>query len=157
MCGAPNLSPPSSRFPIAYIEVRVLSHATEDQEKVEMATRNTMPEKLAEEAKFTKTTCTGHYGNPITFLQTKLTDKEELPTALEKIASSLNSLDKEQLSREMKMHVEKHNLYLRFDKQRAFMGKLILASNDPIHFKIHFKNRSPEEITQICKNVGLVP
>jgi RNA binding exosome subunit len=157
MCGAPNLSPSSSKYPISYIEIRVFSHATEDQDKVVTATRNTLPEKLASEAIFKKIDCTGHYGNPIILLETKLTNKNELPSALEKIASSLSSLDKEQLSQEMKMHLEKHNLYLRFDKQSAFLGNLKLTSNDPIHFKIHFKNRTPDEIIKICKEAGLFP
>ncbi len=157
MCGAPNLSSfSSSKYPIAFIELRVFSHATEDQQKVETAVRNTLPEKLASETVFTNTNLTGHYGNPIFLLQTKLSDKTILPSALEKIASSLSALDKEQLSIELNQHIEKNNLYLRLDKQSAFLGSLKLTSNDPIHFKIHFKNKKPEEIAEICKQAGLL-
>jgi RNA binding exosome subunit len=57
----------------------------------------------------------------------------------------------------MKLHLEKRNLYLRFDKQSAYMGELKFSSNDPIHFKIHFKNKTPKEIMEICKETGLLP
>jgi len=157
MCGAPNLSFSSSKFPIGYIEIRVFSHATEDMSKVETAVKNTLPEQLGAEVKFTKTNCVGHHGNPIVFMEAMLEDRTALPSALEKMGSSLSSLDKEQLNEELKQHIEKHNLYLRFDKQCAFLGALKVAINDPIHFKIHFKNKTPEEIAEICRQVGLLP
>ncbi len=147
----------SSKYPIAYITIRVFSHATEDLEKVQTAVRNTLPETLSANILFTQTSVTGHHGNPIVLLEAKLDDKKALPSALEKIATSLNSLDKEQLCSEMKEHIERHNLYLRFDKQDAYLGKLKLGSNDPIHFKIHFKNKTPEEMMDICRKAGLLP
>ena len=160
MCGAPNLSIPhnsSSKYPIAYLEIRVFSHATEDLTKVEAAVRNTLTEALAEQLVLTKLSLTGHHGNPIVLLEAKLVDKKLLPQALEKFAASLSVLDKQQLSSEMAQHIEKHNLYLRLDKQNAYLGTLKLTLNDPIHFKIHFKNKTPQEIIDICKKAGLVP
>jgi RNA binding exosome subunit len=151
----PHLS--SSKYPIAYITITVFSHATEDPEKVQTAIRNTLPEAIATEVKFTKNEVTGHHGNPIIFYEAKLTDKPALPAALEKIAQDLSSLDKETLSEEIKQHIEKHNLYLRFDKQNAYLGTLKLATNDPIRFKIHFKNKTPQQIMELCQKAGLLP
>jgi RNA-binding protein len=147
----------SSKPPIGYITIRVFSHATEDPEKVQTAIRNTLPEQLTANITFTQTSLTGHHGNPIIIYEAELTDKQALPAALEKIASALSPLDKEQLNSEMKQHIEKRNLYLRFDKQNAFLGTLKMSSNDPIHFKIHFKNKTPEEIIEICRKAGLLP
>ncbi len=147
----------SSKAPIAYITIRVFSHATEDQEKVQTAVRNILPEDLAANVTFKKTSLTGHHGNPIVLLEAKLEDRKALPTALDKIAFGLNSLDKEQLGSEMKQHIEKRNLYLRFDKQNAFQGTLKLSPNDPIHLKIHFKNKTAEEIMDFCRQAGLLP
>ncbi len=113
--------------------------------------------ELAETLIFQTTSLTGHYGNPITLLTAKLTDKKLLPAALEKIGSGLNSLDKEELSRDLKLHIEKGNLYLRFDKQSAYLGNIKFTQNDPVHFKIHFKNKSAAEITDLCKSAGLLP
>ncbi|MCW4017908.1 MAG: hypothetical protein NWF00_04410 [Candidatus Bathyarchaeota archaeon] len=151
------MSPSSSKFPIAYVDIRVFSHATEDLTKVETAVRNILPETLAQDAVFNKVNCVGHHGNPIVTVETKLSDRALLLSVLEKIGTSLSSLDKEQLDEDMKSRIEKHNLYLRFDKQNAFLGTLKLTSNDPIHLKIHFKNRKPDEIMEICRQAGLLP
>ena len=147
----------SSKTPVGYVDVRVFAHATEDPEKVLTAVRNILPTEIAENAVFQKTSLSGHHGNPIILFQTKVTDKQALPLVLEKIALNLNALDKETLNSEMKLRLEKRNLYLRFDKQAAYMGELKFSSNDPIHFKIHFKNKTPEEITALCRKTGLLP
>jgi RNA binding exosome subunit len=76
---------------------------------------------------------------------------------LQKIGSGLSSLDKEELSRDLKLHMEKRNLYLRFDKQSAYLGTIKFTQNDPVHFKIHFKNKTHDEIVDICKSAGLLP
>jgi RNA binding exosome subunit len=146
-----------SKTPIGYIDVRVFAHATEDPEKVLTAIRNTLPKELSENTVFKKTILTGHHKNPIILFENKLTDKQQLPTALEKIAAGLSPLDKEKLDSEIKLHLEKRNLYLRFNKQSAYQSKLRFSSNDPIHFKIHFKNKTPEEIVEICRNTGVLP
>jgi len=147
----------SSKSPIGYIDIRIFAHATEDIDKVQVAVRNLLPTELAETLVFQQTSLTGHYGNSIILLSTKLTDKKTLPAALEKIGSGLNSLDKEELCRDLKLHLEKRNLYLRFDKQSAYLGNIKFTKNDPVHFKIHFKNKSNEEIMDICKSAGLLP
>jgi RNA-binding protein len=146
----------SSKPPIGYIEIRVFAHATEDIDKVETAVKNLLPPEMAETLIFQKTPLTGHHGNSIILITTQLTDKKALPTALQKIGSALDSLDKEELCRDLKLHIEKRNLYLRFDKQAAFLGKTKFTQNEPIHFKIHFKNKTPEEITEICSTAGLL-
>jgi RNA-binding protein len=148
---------------IGFIDIRVFAHATEDSDKVQTAVRNLLPAELAETLVFEKTSLTGHYGNPIILFTTKLlftaklTDKKTLPAALEKIGAGLNALDKEELSRDLKLHLEKRNLYLRFDKQSASLGTLKFSQNDPVHFKIHFKNKSPQEITDILSDTELLP
>jgi hypothetical protein len=147
----------SSKPPMAYIDIRVFAHATEDPEKVQTAVRNLLPDELAQAIFFEKTDLTGHHGNPITLFTAKLTDKKMLPKALEKIGLGLNSLDKEQLCTDLKLHLEKGNMYLRFDKQSAFLGAFKFSQNDPIHLKIHFKNKSSEQIAEVCKSSGLLP
>ena len=147
----------SSKTPIAYVTIRVFSHATEDPQKVQTAIRNTLPEILQTQLVFTQTSLTGHHGNPIVIHEAKLTDRQSLPAVLDKFAAELSSLDKAQLNEELRLHIEKHNLYLRLDKQSAFLGKIKLGSVDPIHFKIHFKNKSFDEIVELCQKAGLLP
>jgi len=113
--------------------------------------------ELAQTLVFQGTNLTGHHGNLIILFTSKLTDKKLLPTALEKIGKDLGALDKEELNRDIKLHIEKGNLYLRFDKQSAFLGVLKFSQNDTIHLKIHFKNKTAQEITELSKQTGLLP
>jgi RNA binding exosome subunit len=147
----------STKPPIAYIDIRVFAHATEDENKVQTAVRNLFPTELLETLVFEKQGCTGHHGNPIILFTSKLKNKKLLLKALEKIGKDLGALDKEELNRDIKLHLEKGNLYLRFDKQSAFLGTLKLTQNDPIHLKIHFKNKTAQEIMEISKQTGLLP
>ncbi len=147
----------SSKLPIAYVDIRVFAHATEDPQKVQTAVRNLMPDELAQTILFELSILTGHHGNPITLVTAQLTERKLLPKMLEKIGAGLNSLDKEQLCTNLKLHLEKGNLYLRFDKQAAFLGQLRFTQIDPIHVKIHFKNRTPEQIAELCKSAGMLP
>ena len=147
----------SSKPPIGYIDLRVFAHATEDPEKVLTAVRNILPVEVGESTVFQKTMLTGHHGNPIILFETKLTGKQALPVALQKIGAGLTALDKEKLDSDLKLHLEKRNLYLRFDKQAAYQGDVRFYQNDPIHVKIHFKNKTFGEIVEICRNAGLLP
>ncbi len=147
----------SSKLPIGYIDIRVFAHATESQTKVEAATKNLFPETLSQSLIFEKTTLTGHHSNPIILFTAKLTDRKLLPAALEKLGASLSALDKEQLNQDINLHLEKGNLYLRFDKQAAFLGAVKFTQNDPIHVKIHFKDKTSQEIVELAKQSGLLP
>jgi RNA binding exosome subunit len=112
---------------------------------------------LSEILVFEKTSCTGHHGNSIILYTVKLLEKKLLPPLLQKIGKEINSLDREELNQNLNLHLEKSNLYLRFDKQSAFLGTLRFSQDDPIHLKIHFKNKSPQEIMEIAKQAGLLP
>jgi hypothetical protein len=147
----------SSKPPIAYVDIRVFAHATEDPLKVQTAVRNLMPDELAQTILFETANLTGHHGNPIILFTARLTDKKLLPKTLERIGAGLNSLDKEQLCNDLELHLEKGNLYLRFDKQSAFLGAFKFTQNDPIHIKIHFKNKTSPQIADLCKVSGLLP
>jgi RNA binding exosome subunit len=147
----------SQKLPIGYVDLRVFTHATEDSEKVLTALRNLLPIDLAETICFEKNSLTGHHGNSITLFTTQLTEKKLLPALLEKIGQNITALDKEELNNNILRHIEKTNLYLRFDKQAALLGKIKFTQIDPVHLKIHFKNKTYEEILEILKNSGLLP
>jgi len=147
----------SSRVPIAYIDIRVFAHATEDTDKVLSVVCNILPTELVDKVAFKKTSLTGYYKNPIILFETRIKEKDAVKTVFEKLASSLSSLDKELLNNEIKQHLDKGNLYLRLDKQSACLNELKLCSTDPIHFRIHFKKSNPEEIMNVCKKFGMLP
>jgi len=147
----------STKIPIGYIEIRVFVHATEDIQKVLNAIHNILPPETVNTIVFKKTNLTGHYGNPITLLETRIKDKKNTQAVFEKLASGLNALDKETLKNEIAQHLENGNLYIRLDKQSAYLNELKLSNADPIHLRCHFKKHKQEEIVEICKNFGLIP
>ena len=146
----------SPKSPIGYIDMRVFVHATEDTEKVLLSAYNTLPFELKEAVKFKETRLTGYYKNPIILYQTRLTDKQTFIPILNYLSSNLNSLEKEDLTNNIKIHLEKGNLYLRFDKQLSYTNTLKFSKKDPIHFKIHFKHKTSKEIIDLCKELGLL-
>ncbi len=142
---------------VGYIDIRVFAHATENQTKVETATKNLFPPELTETIVFERTTLSGHHSNPIILITAKLTDRKLLPAALQKLGEGLSALDKEQLNMDIGLHLEKGNLYLRFDKQSAFLGQPKFTQNDPIHVKVHFKDKTSDEVVELAKQSGLLP
>jgi hypothetical protein len=147
----------SSKIPIGYIDIRVFAHATEEVDKILNAVRNTLPAELADTITFKKTNLTGHHGNPITLLEARVKEKNAVQAVFKKLSSSLSSLDKELLRNEITQHLDGGNLYIRLDKQSAYLNEVKLCTTDPIHFRIHFQKHSPEEIVEICRKFGLLP
>ena len=125
-----------SKSSIAYIDIRVFAHATEDLEKVLAAVRNTLPTELIDRIVFKKTNLKGHYGNPITLFETKIKEKDETNKVFEKLAFNLTPQDKEILSNKFKQHLDRGNLYIRLNKQSAYLNTIKLHQEDPIRFRI---------------------
>jgi RNA binding exosome subunit len=147
----------SSKVSIAYVDVRVFVHATEDIDKVLKAVYNTLPTQLADEIAFKKTNLKGYYRNPIILLETRIKKRDTAEAVFRKLASGLSSLDKELLNNEIKQRLSKGNLFIRLDKQSAYLNELKLRSDDPIHFRIHFRKSRLEEIMEICRKFGMLP
>jgi len=147
----------SSKNPIGYIDIRVFAHATEDPEKVLTAVRNMLPPETLDAITFKKSSLTGHHGNQIILFEARVNDKNAVQAIFGKIAASLGIMDKEMLSGEIENHLERGNLYLRLDKQSAYLNEAKIAKADAIHFKIHFKKEKPKEIVEICRKFGLLP
>ncbi|MEM2688715.1 MAG: RNA-binding domain-containing protein [Candidatus Bathyarchaeia archaeon] len=147
----------SSKVPVSHIDVRVFVHATEDEGKVLSAIRNTLPPQISENIAFKKSNLSGHHGNPITLFETKINEKEHVKAFLEKLASGLSILDKEILGGEIEQHIERGCLYIRLDKQAAYLNEFKLGTTDPIHFRIHFKKSNIREIAEACRSLGIIP
>lgn len=147
----------SSKIPIAYIDIRVFAHATEDMDKVVTALHNLIPAKLIDTVVFKKANLTGHYGNPIILFEARIKERTIAQAVLEKLSSDLSMLDKEFLNDKIKQHFDKGNLYIRLDKQSAYLNEMNLCQTDPTHLRIHFRKHSLEEVIAICRKFGLLP
>lgn len=146
-----------SKIPIGYIDMRVFAHATEDVDKVLNALHSILPTEVLENVVMKRTNLTGHHRNPIILLETRIKEKKAAQAVFEKLSSGLSVLDKELLSGEISEHLDRGNLYLRFDKQSAYINELKLSQMDPIHFRIHFQKSNIEEIVNICRKSGMLP
>ena len=125
---------------IASIEIVTFSHATENTERVLKALRNILPETILEEVEFGEEELTGYYGNPIKILRARVTEKEAINQIVALFASNLSSSDKLSLGQEMRLKGERdRDLFIRLDKQAAYLGKMQLSSRDPIKIRFRFK------------------
>jgi len=145
-----------SQLPVAYVDVRFCAHATEDPDKVMEAVHNVLPSDHIEDIAFNRSNLEGHYGNPITFFETRIKDKETIRGLVENLSANLSSLDKDELGREIHRYVEKGSLYIRLDKQAALQGKIKLVTSDPIHIRIRFKKSKTEDVIEICREIGMI-
>lgn len=144
------------QIPIAYVDIRLFAHATEDLDKVVEAVKHVIPSDQMEDVVFSRKYVQGHYGNPITLFEAKIKKKETIKALIENLSSNLSELDKETLRKEIHLHVEKGSLYIRLDKQAALQGRLKLCTSDPIHIRIRFRKTKIEDIVKICQEFGML-
>jgi len=108
--------------PFLSVHARALCHATENVESVKSAVQNTVGE-----TDFEVTRTSGHHGNEILVIEAHLRGGKCGIELLDKLSPSDKDEVLDTLERRMD---ESCNLFLRVDKQRAFLGELTLAQND---------------------------
>jgi len=147
----------SKALPIAYVDIGLFAHATEDEARVLKAVRNLLPPGVVDKVAFQRRSLYGHHGNPIVLFEAKIKEKDVLKAFVENLALNLGVLDKETLLNDVDRHLEKGSLFLRLDKQAAFEGSFKLTTADPIRVRLRFKKNRPEDVVEICREVGLFP
>lgn len=138
---------------ITKMDIRTFVNITEDLEKVFQAINNILPESSIKTILFTQKKLDGHYGNQIILLETRIKNKETLKTIFHKIRLKLNEQDKKYLEKKGNQHIEKGKLFIRIDKQSAYLNEIKLGSSDPIHLKIYFKKSRDEKTTDIYQKI----
>ena len=141
---------------ISYVDIRFVVHATEDEKKVLEAVYNILPNDFQNDILFNRNVVDGHYGNPITFFNTRINDKEIIRALVENISSKLSVLDKEELSRKFDRYVDKGSFYIRLDKQAALQEIIKLVISDPIRIRIRFIKSKNEDVMEICRSIGMI-
>jgi len=137
------------RTPRDLVEIEAYAHATEDPSKVEEAIRNILFETIRDKIKLEKTTLRGHYGNPIIVYRGSIENVSE--DLLLNLIRRMSPEDRVSLKVSLDIHLGKHNiLYLRFNKQEAYLGRLKLDQIDAICLRLKLKphvfNKLPELI-----------
>lgn len=146
-----------SRSSVAFIDVSLFAHATEDEDKVLRAVQNLFPSEWWDSVTFTRKNLWGHHKNPIALFETRIKDKEVIQAFIESLSSNLSVMDKQELFDEIGRYVEKGSLFLRLDKQVAFRGSPKLCTADPIRVRIRFRKSKLEDVVQICQDLGILP
>ena len=144
------------QHPIAYVDIRFSAHATEDVNKVMKAFYNVLPHQEPENIVLKQYSLEGHYGNPITFFETKIKNRQTIGMLIERLSNNLSSLDKEELGTNISRYCEKGSLYIRLDKQGALRGKIKLVTSDPIRMRIRFRRNKIEDVLQICRELRVL-
>ncbi|NPB01957.1 MAG: hypothetical protein GXO28_03510 [Methanopyri archaeon] len=132
-----------SRVPVNRITARVIAHATEDETKVMKALRTVLGDVLDEDdVNIEFMYAEGHHGNPITIIQVDLDKNKHLRKVLEHWEKNLPEEEREHMWEDIERRIDdKGNLYLRFDKQRAYMGELRLSeADDVIRVKVNLES-----------------
>ena len=80
-----------SQPPIAYVDIRFVPTLPKTSDKVMEAIHNILPSRLLNDVTFNRNVVEGHYGNPITFFETRINDKEIVRVLVENISSNLSS------------------------------------------------------------------
>lgn len=119
------------RAEVAGGNVSAYCHATEEMEKVRQALLNTLPKELRNVVAVSIEKQRGFYGNPITILKVNL-NKEEALLALQHMLVSLTEADRRYLLNSLPLRYDEEagKLYVRLDKQEAYLGKIVLYDGD---------------------------
>lgn len=114
------------------ISIKIIAHATEDIKKI----LNSVQEffRISSDS-FKEQTLTGHFKNPITLLNAKIS-KKEAKAFLETFKERMSHEEMNDLVEDIEDHIQNSNLHIRIGKQELIKGNLILQEKDVIKLKI---------------------
>jgi RNA binding exosome subunit len=108
----------------ASLHARVICHATESPEKVEQSLRN-----VVGDAPVSRTVTEGHHGNSIQIMEVTIEREDEIEAVLRRL--SRESL--EEISDTLPSRLDDScNLFVRFDKQEALGGRLVISRGEDV-------------------------
>ncbi len=140
---------------IQSVSVSCFVHATEDESLVTAALARLVPEGTVAK----REPLEGHYGNTIVHLEYHVTGAQA-EKALSGMLAKMRRASKEELLREMPVHVDEHSsLYLRLDKQRLVHGEVATGGADPVRVKVKprmfmLKNGAPMFYSELIRGWG---
>jgi len=133
------------------LSYRVFVYGTESEEKVREAIHNLLS-KAHPEKEITE----GYSNNQVLILHGKINKKNEIKVLLEKL-QNLSPNDKKKIKKELHDRMDSRgNLFLRFDKQRAYLGDLKLVEHgDAIHLKLKIASypAKKEEAIKVARKI----
>lgn len=147
-----------SQARVIWIDLETFAHATEDPEKVLKAFSFLLPNST--EKPITRDRVLGHYNNEIIIFKARITNKKQIENFLRSLSERIDEEDKRRLFNLFDKRLDDSGtLYLRFDKQEAFLGELRLSEGeDVIRVRIKFSSHPlrKELIRESCLSYGLM-
>lgn len=120
-------------------EINLIIHATESEEKILSSIKKTLNVGLSPN-KIKRSSLSGHYGNPITYITIRLTS-DDIKRIFYILGSELTYNEKIKFLRNLDDYLDRSTLYMRIDKQKLCKGEVSFVEEDPI--KIVIKNVNP--------------
>lgn len=151
VCNNCRLDKMSSQRIVRRAEINVFIHATEDRAKIIKAVHTLFPPDT-EIPHYTEITLEGYFGDPITTLTFIVKNRRPATELFMNIMAKLSSLDYVALMDELPQRLDDtKNLYIRLDKQKAYLGKLVLERHDALQLKFSLLVPHKADPAQIVK------
>ncbi|MHC1586383.1 MAG: RNA-binding domain-containing protein [Candidatus Hecatellaceae archaeon] len=142
--------------PVAFLEIRALAHATENPEKVCKALEAIAPQEVLGEMEASRQSLEGHYGNPIILITLRTRKRALAGKILVNLFQRLSKPDRSLLLASLDGRIDEGgNLYLRLDKQEAYLGRVKLGEADPLRVKVKLSipAKQREKLLEACKKL----
>ena len=127
-----------------YIALRTTAQATEDPLKVRSVLDLFLPPQDQEKDSSDivhETFAEGYHSNPIIVMEAEVKKKKDCQYIVDYIRHKLGAAGIERLIYELPRRVDNDcNLFIRFDKQEAYQGRLVITnSSDAVHLRMKIK------------------
>jgi len=148
-----------SKVDVSNIQISSISHATEDDNKVLEAMVYFLPEDIDDEDVEIETVENeGCFGNPIKVHTITVNKSKVARKVFKHIMKLIKSKEKNvnKLKGDIDLRIEKSKIYLRFNKQKAYLGECDLVDGDDVvRIVINFKIFSPKNKEEKVKEIVL--
>ncbi|MGY5859115.1 MAG: RNA-binding domain-containing protein [Candidatus Thorarchaeota archaeon] len=127
---------------IRKIEARVYSRVTEITDRVATAILNIFPEDVRKNVSITEEKAEGQSGDDISILSGHLKNRDECELTFDFILKHMDKKDRRTIKRSLDLRLNNNCvIFLRIDKQGAFLEKIRLANNaDVIRARFYFRD-----------------
>ena len=124
------------------------------------AIANLFPDNAHEELRYKSIQLRGHHHNPIIRLEVQLKNPELIALTLQKMGERLPAEERQRLAETLPSRTnQKGYLFLRFDKQESYQGRLRLVNQgDSLRVVIRFSGRklSLADFEAQCRKFNLI-
>jgi len=144
---------------IRELRLQVICHATEDEERVRHAVGNVISPRLVDSLNSSRQALSGHYGDPLVLYRFDSRSGTQAAKAVQAILGAMTPEERAAALESWKSGMgskgwREDRIYLRFDKQMAYMGILQHAEFDSIRIEVRLSGVSEGDIEDLLMEGG---